>query len=294
MVSINLSLVMEKADEKPFNVSKVLYESRYCNQDDFNILVCGGKHEKKGYSNDVYQLKIPKFKFSKFSNVSVARYNCKIVGVNSDFVVVGGYNTAGTRLYSIILFKTNEKSWFYKTELPDKRNGFCICFFKQKLFIIGGRSYQTLNSCFVYKINGTEWSQIANMIEERENAACAVFEGKIIVCGGIGMKSVETYDYYKNKWTYLPDMIEHRSEHSSISTGNKLFAVGGALRDSWEVFDSVTRRFSIFRNVIKFTSDHQGACCVGEKIILVAVSMSGKNELVLYDVRKNTFSSKTF
>ena len=78
-----------------------------------------------------------------------------------------------------------------------------------------------------------------------------------------------------------------------VSTGNKLFAIGGALSDSWEVFDSVTRKFSIFQNVMTFTSDYQGACCVGGKIILVAVSDSGKDELVFYDVKTKTFSSKT-
>ena len=36
--------------------SKVLYENRYCNQDDFSILVCGGKYINNAVENSVYKL----------------------------------------------------------------------------------------------------------------------------------------------------------------------------------------------------------------------------------------------
>ena len=43
------------------------------------------------------------------------------------------------------------------------------------------------------------WTKIADMNEHRKCAACTVYEGKIVVTGGIRLKLVEAYDYYENK-----------------------------------------------------------------------------------------------
>ena len=69
------SLVSGK-DEKLFHVPNVLYENRYCNQDDFSILVCGGNTSNSGiktFLNDVYELKGPNFECSKFPSMLEAR-----------------------------------------------------------------------------------------------------------------------------------------------------------------------------------------------------------------------------
>ena len=39
-----------------FHVPKVLYENRYCNQDGFSILICGGENENEEALNDFYEL----------------------------------------------------------------------------------------------------------------------------------------------------------------------------------------------------------------------------------------------
>ena len=55
---------VENKNENPIRVSNVLYENRYCDQEDFSILVCGGTVRNSGklnISNDVYELNGPKF-----------------------------------------------------------------------------------------------------------------------------------------------------------------------------------------------------------------------------------------
>ena len=44
MTSEHANLLNSTNDGKLFNVPKVLYKNRYCNQDDFSILVCGGEN----------------------------------------------------------------------------------------------------------------------------------------------------------------------------------------------------------------------------------------------------------
>ena len=132
------------------------------------------------------------------------RYDCKPAVINSNIVVVGGFNNTNKVLYSVEQFKQNEKSWVYKTEIPDKRTHFCICSFKRNLYMLGGRydNFQTLRSCFVYNMKYERWTKIADMNEHRKCAACTVYESSIVVTGGGNkrrLKSVEAYDYYENK-----------------------------------------------------------------------------------------------
>ena len=105
-------------DEELLHVPNVLYKNRYCTQDDFNILICGGiSYESVDLpvSNDVYQLKGQHFEASKLPNMLEAHYYCKTAVINSDILVVGGYR-ADTSVYSVEVFKNNRKSLFYKTD----------------------------------------------------------------------------------------------------------------------------------------------------------------------------------
>ena len=90
------------------------------------------------------------------------------------------------------------------------------------------------------------------MNESRYNAACTVFESKIIVSGGYESKSVEAFDYYENKWTYLPEMIDKRCDQAAVSMGNRMFVIGGSYTTSSEIFSSFSSKFTqINSKVIK-------------------------------------------
>ena len=138
MTSYHPSLLTSKTDGTVIHLSKVLYENRYCSLDEFSVLVYGGYTENNEALNDVYELKGPNFECSKFPSMLEARYYCETAVINSDIVVVGGYNNDDKNLFSVELFKRNQNKWFHKTELSDKKEYFCVCSFKQNLYIIGG------------------------------------------------------------------------------------------------------------------------------------------------------------
>ena len=126
--------------------------------------------------------------------------------------------------------------------MPDNRRSFPICSFKQNLYIIGGFDndcQETLSSCLVYNIKSNQWSQTKDMNDYRYDAACAVFEGKIIVSGGENLKSVEAYDYYENKWTHLPG----RFQHVLVSMSNKMFVIGEYEKYTCSDFTNVMNDF---------------------------------------------------
>ena len=107
-----------------------------------------------------------------------------------------------------------------------------------------------ITNLYLYNFKNDHWIEKAQMKQNRDFAACTVFEGKIVVTGGTDnwykLNSVEAYDHYENKWTYLPDMIERRYYHDSVSMGNKMFVIGGGYTDGLgcEVFDSFSRKFT--------------------------------------------------
>ena len=298
MESNNLNLLNSKEDGKFFNVANVLYENRYCYQDDFSILVCGGYTNNFTVSNVVYELKGPSFESSIFPSMLEARYDSRNAVINSDIVVVGGYNEANKCLYSVEIFETNKNSWFYKTELSDKRKQFCFCAFKQNLYILGGNSYNglILKSCFVYNIKCDKWSQIADINENRDDAACTVYEGRIVVTGGNNnerLKSVEAYDYHENKWTYLPDMIEPRSLHVSVSMGNNMFVIGGNIRSTFEIFESYSRKFCYLKkcsDLHNIVDRFQVICISNQVIIFCNVNTGWLKKVFTYNVETSKWN----
>ena len=65
----------------------------------------------------------------------------------------------------------------------------------------------------------------------RCDAAAAVCNGKIYICGGYGygvdLKSVECFDPESGVWTELTDMPTPRCFHSLVCYRNKLVVIGG-------------------------------------------------------------------
>ena len=70
--------------------ASILYENRYCNQDEFDIVVCGGKN-KNAMTNNVTKLIGPDFKASvKLSPMLTFRYSSKTAVIGSNIYVLSG------------------------------------------------------------------------------------------------------------------------------------------------------------------------------------------------------------
>ena len=80
----------EENNPSPYYISDVLYQNRYCNQEDFSVLICGGADINKKYSNQVFEVEIPNFKVSKFASMVKPRFRPELVVVNSNVMAIGG------------------------------------------------------------------------------------------------------------------------------------------------------------------------------------------------------------
>ena len=118
-------------------------------------------------------------------------------------------------------------------------------------YVLGGNIEQVrLNSCLMFNPTDCSWKEVAEMNQSRYYASSTVFEGKIVVSGGINnefLTTVEAYDHVANTWTNMPEMVEERYHHKSVAVKNKLFMVGGNNK-TCEVYDSISKKFVLLKS----------------------------------------------
>ena len=91
---------------------------------------------------------------------------------------------------------------------------YCACNFISNIYLLG--CYHTLGRNELYnqikKYCKGNWKPISHMNVVRQNAACAVFGGKIVVSGGtrwynrvsVTLNTVEVYDRCTDEWSKMP------------------------------------------------------------------------------------------
>ena len=276
----------------------VLYQNRYCDQQEFGVVLCGCRNTKtRRLSEHVVELKGEKI--TSLPSMLKVKSACQSAVIGSNV-----YNVTDDQNYdsdpSIEVFSTN--NWKYLTSIPNHKKDFTLCSFMQQLFFISGtaeipeycsRRYHVYD-CLSFDPKSNQWKNKASMKRRRIKAASAVFQGKIVVTGGIDgynaedKKSVEEYDHHRNKWTYLPDMIKRRSSHSACSMGNKLYIIGGHNTKSCEVFDSFSGKFSFIKSA-PFRDYRNKSVCLGYQI---NVYRCNERKVFVYNTDENNWVTK--
>ena len=130
------------------------------------------------------------------------------------------------------------------------------------------------------------------MNEARVCAACVVFNGNIVVSGGMDnnedeLNTVESYDVFADKWTSMPNMINNFVCHNLVVVNNKLFVVGQGT-ESYEVFDNACKKFVVLKHQPSIYFNK--SLSIGTKIVIF---QEKKGSLVCYDNDKNERSEES-
>ena len=224
------------------NKSDVYNTTRYCDQQLFDILICGGvQYVRKGSKavRKVSQFNVNSSKGVKvFRSMIAERYNFDAVCVKGEAYVFGGVGRNNS-ITCVEKYSPSTKTWTNVAKMVDDRFSHCACTFMDNVFIISGLT--TIDSCLQFNTEDYSWKQVARINERRERAACAVFEESIVVSGGynnnFNSKTVESYDVIADTWSPMPSMIRYHSHHSLVVVKNKLFVIGSSIYGC-EVFDN--------------------------------------------------------
>ena len=278
------------------NKSEVYIKNRYCNQNMFNVLMCGGR-ENIGTINVVNQ-----FAASNLQNVELlpsmldARCHHKAICLKGDVYLLGGEGDMNN-LFSVEKYSTATKTWENVAKMHNILNLFCACAFMEKIFIFGGCYYvgRSTSSCLQLDVKSLEhkyhWNTVGEMNTARKAAACTVFEERVVVSGGWDdhsnqLNTVESYDVIADKWSTMANMIHARSGHSLVTLRHKLYVIGS---NTSEVFENTCKKFVALKSPFIRTYSFVEAIPVGNKIV---VFQHYEPLLLCYDVDKDKWSEE--
>ena len=282
------------------NKSSKYYTSRYCNQTKYNILICGGmNNECKTVSN------VKQIDGKDLNNVKVlpsmtnVRYDSEVVWLKGDVYIFGGYDNNGW-LKSVEKYSHSTNTWNIVAYMYNNRRCFCACSCMESISVIGGCYYANgkwpivTNSCLQFDTKNNNWKEITAMNEARKYAACTVFEGKIVVSGGMDdnhniFNTVESYDVIADQWSSMPNMIDGKCGHSLVVVRNKLFVIGYG-SDTCEVFESRSNKFVALKSPPVDFVELNKAIAIGSKIL---VFQNDTTTVHCYDVDKNEWSEES-
>ena len=76
------------------DINRVSYENHYCNLDEFDIVLFGGRKNNNSATNEVIKLKGPEYQSSvSFTPMLAPRSSSKIAVIGSNIYVLGGYDS---------------------------------------------------------------------------------------------------------------------------------------------------------------------------------------------------------
>ena len=218
-------ILVEKQQSHPFSSNII---SRYCNQTNFNILVCGGESCD---SNNIFS----DVKLFNANNYSEVNYLPNMKQERTDFVAV--YIKGEVYVFDgkkVEKYSPDTNTWEYVINMMDDRIFFSACSFMDNVYIIGGQFCHVIGedetaTCFELNTKSLKWKEVSRMNTARDLSACSVFEGRIIISGGRFhdiLNTVEAYDHVGNSWENIVNMVIERCGHKSVAVKNKLFAIG--------------------------------------------------------------------
>ena len=156
----------------------VLYQARYCAQEDISLVICEDKN-----------IKVLEHPFYLKNITTDCIRDCSLLKTNCDSkLVVSGSNLYVLDEYepntSFVKFSESSKRLNVLPFLPDKRSRFSVCSFMQKIVVIGGNiNYKPINTCLAYDTKTNKWTDIASMYKTIGHTSSTVFKGKLWLLG---------------------------------------------------------------------------------------------------------------
>jgi len=155
---------------------------------------------------------------------------------NGDIYVVGGLTDQIQRAEptrDAWRYRTAERRWEAIAPMPTARGGHGVAVVGDRLYAIGGRSFQQrLASVDIYDLRTGRWSEGAPMPTPRDHVGIGVHRGHIYAAGGrqdkdYSLGAFERYDPAHDRWTRLPDLPRPASSFELVHVNGRLVAAGG-------------------------------------------------------------------
>jgi N-acetylneuraminic acid mutarotase len=168
-----------------------------------------------------------------------ARQGPGVVAVGGVLYAIGGLNSAGTALSSVVAYAPSSNSWTTKAALPSARQGGNgAVAISGRLYLAGGfNSAGTLTrTLYAYNPSTNSWAARATMPAASGCGGSAAIGGKLYVLTGCTLLStgaqvstelLHRYDPSTNTWTTLRQAPDAHFRPAVAAIGGRLYVAGG-------------------------------------------------------------------
>ncbi|XP_019244593.1 PREDICTED: F-box/kelch-repeat protein At1g80440-like [Nicotiana attenuata] len=144
---------------------------------------------------------------------------CRVVGVGSDLIVIGGCDPVNWRVMdSVFIYNFISGSWRRGADMPGEQRLFFGCGSDSERFVLiaGGHNdgKNALKSVLLYDVAKDEWVTLPEMAMERDECNCVFHRGKFHVIGGYPthaqgqfQRSAEVFDLATRQWCLEEDFL---------------------------------------------------------------------------------------
>ena len=129
----------------------------------------------------------------------------------SKLYIIGGWiKSCNTDLTSCYTYDIENEIWNKIAELNLARDSAASTVFEGKILVTGGQDIntETLNSVEGYDYYENKWTNLPNMLEERNDHAAVSMGNKLFVIGGRYTTNCEVFDSFSRKFTEINSRIK--------------------------------------------------------------------------------------
>ncbi len=166
------------------------------------------------------------------SRLPVGLYDLAAVALNNKIYLIGGYNSSSTPVNTVYCFDPANNKLTKVAPLATARAASKAVAFDGQIYLVGGKNKTLLKDLLSYDPKVNMWKLLPSMISPREQVAVNIFENKLLVAGGKGLKNlalttVESYDPKTQTWQQLPPLPLARVNASSLVISKTFYLIGG-------------------------------------------------------------------
>ena len=168
---------------------------------------------------------LPPMKEKKYDHSAVIYDDTKIV-------VLGGYSSRGATT-SVAMFDTMANKWTQLPPMPTPRYSLAVGVAGHQVVVAGGRNgCSDLNTAELLDMRTKQWKSLSNLQERRVRVGGVVvgrYPGPhcMVVAGGIGLRSVEMYNFDSAQWSSLPNLKQSTDSWTRLVLLDGKLVAGG-------------------------------------------------------------------
>jgi N-acetylneuraminic acid mutarotase len=224
-----------------------------------------------------------------------ARRRSAVAAANGLLYAIGGFNSAGTAVKSVVAFNPSTNTWSTKAPLPAARQGFtAAAAIGGTIYLAGGKDAAgaLTRTLYAYNSSSNTWSTRANMPVASACGGSAVISGKLYVFSGCTRSST-------NLWTalhsapavHIDPAIGVISGRLYVVAGND--GVAGVATRRLDVYDPATNTWSTKAAIPTARTAPAGAA-IGGKLHVIGGRNGGTylNTVEAYDPVTDSWAAR--